>query len=270
MTTTRRQTRAFTLIELLVVTSIISLLVSMLVPALHRARESSKQLICRNNLRSIWTGVLNYAYTHKDRVPFMEDINLNDPNADPFSDEHKTTVGRVLRDYVTPESWKCPSAIRGFPLDRGAQGWTMTYWFRTAGKVGEGAGFDSTPWGTGKALDPIVSNYVNFDGRPLKYLSGRRHTPSNPAAPNKDEIGPWTFSFPIIADQIDGEEALGTPKYPHNGVVEERKDLKGAKPLFEKYTGSGRLPARMEIHAHGEKEVGIYLTRSPYKHKKGF
>lgn len=260
----------FTLIELLVSTAIITILISVLLPALGRARESSKQIVCRNNLRTIWTGVLQYALNNRDRVPFMEDINLNDPNADPFDPQYPTTVGVALRDYVIEGIWRCPSAIKGYPQTAGSQGWTMTYWFRTAGKVGEGVPFDRTAWGSGSVLDPIVSNYVNFDGRPMRFVSGRRHTPSNPAAPNRDDIGPWTFAFPIIADQIDGDEVQGTPKYPHVGVVEKRVDLKGARSLFEKNSGTGRLPARMEVQAHGDKEAVIMLTRSPYKHRKGY
>jgi type II secretory pathway pseudopilin PulG len=135
------------LIELLVVTSIITILISILVPSLSRAREQAKQLICRNNFRNIWTGVLQYAYANRDRVPFMEDVNLSDPNADPFDPQYKSSVGTMLSFYVHPGSWKCPSAIRGFPQDAGPERWKMTYWFRTAGKFGEGVPFDKTPHG---------------------------------------------------------------------------------------------------------------------------
>jgi prepilin-type N-terminal cleavage/methylation domain-containing protein len=270
MTQTRKTRSAFTLIELLVVTSIITVLISILLPSLSRAREQAKQLICRNNLRSIWTGVLQYAYASADRVPFMEDVNLTDPNADPFDPQFKSTVGYVLMPYVSPGSWKCPSAIRGFPENAGPEGWKMTYWFRTAGKIDEGVPFDKTPWGTGAPLDPVVSNYVNFDGRSLRFISGRRHTPSNPSAPNRDNIGPWTFSFPIIADLVEGSETQGRPKYPHYGVVDRRTDLRASRGIFEKNTGTGRLPARLEIHAEGDAEFNIYLTRAPYPHRPGY
>ena len=261
--------KGFTLIELLVVISIITVLMSLLVPSMSRARESVKQVICRNNLRSIWTGVLQYAFNNKDRVPFVEDINLVDANADPFAHENKTSIGRVLSEYVVAGSWKCPAAIKGYPEASGPEGWTMTYWFRTAGKPSEGVPFSRPKKGMGGPLDPIVSNYVTFDGRPLSYVSGRRHTPSNPYAPNRDEIGPWTFSFPIIADLITGSETQGTPRYPHRGPTDRRDDLLAARPIFEKAAGTGRKPARMELHAFGDKEVDIYLTRAPYPHRRG-
>jgi type II secretory pathway pseudopilin PulG len=259
-------------VELLTVISIITLLISVLLPSLSRAREYAKQTVCRNNLRNMWTGILHYSFENRDHVPFMEDINLTDPNADPFDPDpkYKTTVGRVLMPYVHAGSWRCPSAIKGFPDAAGPEGWKMTYWFRSAGKIGEGVPFYKTKWGTGSPLDPIVSNYVNFDGRPLKYISGRRHSPSNPYAPNRDRIGPWTFSFPIIADLLDGSETQGRPRYPHRGVVDKRHDLQAARPKFEQQTGVGRRPARMELHAEGDREMNIYLTRSPYPHQPGF
>lgn len=262
--------RAFTLIELLVVVAIIGVLMSLLLPSMSRARESVKQVICRNNLRTIWSGVLQYAFSHRDRVPFAEDINLTDPNADPFDKAHRTSIGRLLSEYVEAGSWKCPSAIKGYPESAGPDGWTMTYWFRTAGKPGEAVAFNSKLSGRGGPLDPIVSNYATFDGRPLRYVSGRRHTPSNPFAPNRDEIGPWTFSFPIVADLITGSETGGTPKYPHRGVLDVRKDLLAARSIFERSAGIGRKPARMELHAVSDKEVSIYLTRVPYPHRRGY
>ena len=57
--------RGFTLVELLVVIAIIGLLVSMLMPAVQRARESARRSSCINNLRQISIGIHNYLDSHR-------------------------------------------------------------------------------------------------------------------------------------------------------------------------------------------------------------
>ena len=60
---------AFTLVELLVVVSIISLLISILLPALRNAREQSKAVVCLANLKRLGTGVALYLNYNGDRFP---------------------------------------------------------------------------------------------------------------------------------------------------------------------------------------------------------
>jgi prepilin-type processing-associated H-X9-DG protein len=59
---------AFTLVELLVVIGIIALLISILLPALNKARESAKTVQCLSNLRQLGMIFRSYANSNHDYI----------------------------------------------------------------------------------------------------------------------------------------------------------------------------------------------------------
>jgi prepilin-type N-terminal cleavage/methylation domain-containing protein/prepilin-type processing-associated H-X9-DG protein len=58
----------FTLVELLVVIAIIALLMAVLLPALNRAREQGKRVVCLSNLKQLTLGWMNYATANNDKL----------------------------------------------------------------------------------------------------------------------------------------------------------------------------------------------------------
>lgn len=61
--------KGFTLIELLVVIAIIALLLSIIVPALRKAKEQAKLVVCSSNMHQLVMGVMAYATDHEGVLP---------------------------------------------------------------------------------------------------------------------------------------------------------------------------------------------------------
>jgi prepilin-type N-terminal cleavage/methylation domain-containing protein/prepilin-type processing-associated H-X9-DG protein len=111
--------KGFTLIELLVVISIISILISILLPALGSARKSAHNAQCQANLRQLGVVVFAYSNDFKDRVPFSDAMTWAQQPNDWFSVARYLSLGHYLvnpsdddaANTVMPlhSIWKCPA-----------------------------------------------------------------------------------------------------------------------------------------------------------------
>lgn len=64
-----KKTKAFTLIELLVVISIIALLLSIMTPALSKARQMARQVVCTSNMHQWAIATQTYCMNNRDEFP---------------------------------------------------------------------------------------------------------------------------------------------------------------------------------------------------------
>lgn len=122
--------RAFTLIELLVVIAIIALLLAVVAPALRKAKEYSKRIICTSNVRQTGIALRVYAEDNDNEViPFTRPdavvVKETDANRQPhwnviaFSDGYRDAAGRMIPLHLgilyrlglieTPEIFYCPA-----------------------------------------------------------------------------------------------------------------------------------------------------------------
>ncbi|MBN1845268.1 MAG: type II secretion system protein [Sedimentisphaerales bacterium] len=97
-----RKRIGFTLVELLIVIAIISLLVTLMAPALGRMREAARSSACQGNLHAIGVGFRLYLERSGDRMPVAAQL----PSAEP----ELPAICEVLeKDVPAPESFRCPA-----------------------------------------------------------------------------------------------------------------------------------------------------------------
>ncbi len=109
----KKKNQAFTLIELLVVISIIAVLMSIMMPALKKAREQAKQTICRSNLKQ-W-GVVCFTYT-ADSSGYFSKARIGITNSSsPTANDGKSWIW-ALRPYYADQGKLrlCPSATKSY------------------------------------------------------------------------------------------------------------------------------------------------------------
>jgi len=119
---------AFTLIELLVVISIITILMSMLLPSLSQGKEQARKATCLSNLRQMGLSIKLYADDNRFRFPakWVAEVDPvsgrmkfkntrytlggRDPLPGHYAEAVPLAKARPLNAYMAPsEVYRCPS-----------------------------------------------------------------------------------------------------------------------------------------------------------------
>lgn len=201
------RTAGFTLIELLVVISVIVLLMALLLPALRRARNQSRAVVCQANLKQ-WGTVLGlYAEENEGHLPFRESGWIWLLRGSALS-EDEPRKPEIYNNVETEGIALCPMAVKpsGF---KGGSRMTETDPFAPTWHVEVGWGSTFRAWEI-RSPGPLFLCSYGFNG----YLSegsgpllGRRF--------HRDPRGPDVFSLRGIGSMpvlLDGMGPRGSPR----------------------------------------------------------
>lgn len=196
----RRRTlrRGFTLIELLVVISIISLLISILMPSLGRAREQAKSVHCLARLKEFGNAIATYENDHGGLLPpalWYPDASDVDGPVSPTGDPDRR-VEYGWNELLFTHVYGDPVRLaKSYPVLRNIEGrrWEKYFLCRAAGDEGVSSGHYRVylpVWGIGESLGPD-----------LVYSDGVRASPTRSAP--RDRIRP---KLPLIGDSNEFSE----------------------------------------------------------------
>ncbi len=132
-----RQKNGFTLIELLVVIAIIALLLSIMMPALAKAKEIAQATICKSNLKQWGLAFKLYAYDNNGSL-------TQGPSGGGVSGVAAYWRGAIYPYAPEPEIRRCPSSK---PYDgniNGVRGTTFLDWGPASGSSWD----DDVPFGS--------------------------------------------------------------------------------------------------------------------------
>jgi type II secretory pathway pseudopilin PulG len=187
----------------LVVVSIIALLVSILLPALGRAREQARTTLCLNNQRQLHMATMMYVHGNNDYWPYFNtDRHPVYGTNTPWDTVINTYLGDKgsFGDIGVAAYFTCPSAERQNKATVKIRTYAMNTWF----------GYESASGGTAAGWFPPFRKDSIVRGHNLVLYGDGKYSPSiHPSG----EIG-WTH--PGIGRYPYNPFFYG-PDTPHNG-----------------------------------------------------
>ncbi|MCM8542692.1 MAG: hypothetical protein NE328_20670 [Lentisphaeraceae bacterium] len=106
----------FTLFELLIVVAIISILISILLPSLNRAREKAIRAVCASNQNQIYKGAILWAQNNNGWIPYGHSWSIHQLTYNTKHNGMTLSVGHMIDDEILsdPLVYYCPNNIKHY------------------------------------------------------------------------------------------------------------------------------------------------------------
>jgi prepilin-type N-terminal cleavage/methylation domain-containing protein/prepilin-type processing-associated H-X9-DG protein len=191
------QRLAFTLIELLVVISIISLLMSILLPSLSRAREQAKGVHCLARLKEFGTALATYENANSGAMPpalwYPDQTDIESSVTVPVDPNRRIEYGwaELLFTHVYREPVRLATS---YPVLRNVEGWRWQKYFicQAVGDEGVNSGDYRVylpAWGAGvDALGPDRVYTDEVHASPLRSAHREQIRPKMPLIGDANEF----------------------------------------------------------------------------------
>jgi prepilin-type N-terminal cleavage/methylation domain-containing protein/prepilin-type processing-associated H-X9-DG protein len=165
----RHATQGFTLVELLVVIGIIALLISILLPALSKARKQAVVTKCLSNLRQFGAATQNYAAENDGALPWLVYPEWTVPTGAP-----RATWYRLLTPYLGRSKDKLGRALDPYFMSSTEQAQIVSgcgEWDVDGRFPGQNDGFKGSRPGYGMSSRPLM-RATNPEGTAAEKTAG--------------------------------------------------------------------------------------------------
>jgi prepilin-type N-terminal cleavage/methylation domain-containing protein/prepilin-type processing-associated H-X9-DG protein len=204
----RPHVRGFTLIEILVVVAIIALLVAILLPSLARAREQSREVICKANAHQMAIALNLYTIEHR----YFPGHHTVKSSINPVSTRYALWPVRLLK-YLNKQNqvYWCPSAPA-------TTRWNGRDRIRVDGVPGPGEvirfSYGYNDWGVKEFTNPHLGLGAHIFDDNREYAELRVDRVKRPSemitiADNNSEFNPGSPSYDTALDPYEGSEVPG-------------------------------------------------------------